>query len=191
MKKLLLSIILSFCALAATAQITPDSTDVQKQIDFATAPPYKLAVGVRLLNLAGDFDMGVNAKYFIGRQSAVEASVSKVIFNDNAYQLALMYERHNRLFNSNHFLLYYGGGAGLLHITKEGYGTFYSEDPKPSTQVGAGFIVGAEIGLGKIPLAFSTDFRGIYYIKPNRQGGFPNVANATLGIKYRIGMPRR
>jgi len=189
MKTLFLSFVLYLSALTAIAQA--DSLAIQKQVEFAAAPPYKLAIGVRLLNLVGEYDMGINAKYFIGRQSALEASVSKVIFNDNAYQLALMYERHNKLFNSNHFLLYYGGGAGLLHITKEGYGTIYSEDPKPSTQVGAGFIVGTEIGLGKLPLAFSTDFRGIYYLKPNRQGGAANVANATLGIKYRIGMPRR
>ncbi|MER2997370.1 hypothetical protein [Pontibacter populi] len=191
MKTSFLFLILSLSTLVAVAQVNPDSLAIQKQMEFAAAPPYKLAIGVRVLNLVGEFDMGLNAKYFIGRQSALEASVSKVIFNDNAYQLALMYERHNKLFNSNHFLLYYGGGTGLLHITKEGYGTIMSEDPKPSTQVGAGFIIGAEVGLGKIPVALSADFRGIYYLKPNRQGGAANVANATLGIKYRIGMPRR
>ncbi|MBB6609500.1 hypothetical protein H7F15_00480 [Pontibacter sp. Tf4] len=191
MKTLSLSFILTLSTLAAVAQERVDSTEVQRQIEYATAPPYKLAIGVRLLNFAGDFDMGVNAKYFIGKQSALEASVSKVIFNNNAYQLALMYERHSKLLNSNHFLLYYGGGAGLLHITKEGWGSFYGEEPKPTTQVGAGFVIGTEIGLGKIPLAFSADFRGIYYLKPNRQGGFTNVANGTLGIKYRFGMPRR
>ncbi|TXK52908.1 hypothetical protein FVR03_00610 [Pontibacter qinzhouensis] len=168
-----------------------DSLRLQKVINAATVPPYKLAVGVRGLNLVGEYDLGLTAKYFVSIQSALEAGVSKVIANNNAYQLSLMYERHNRMFKSRNLLIYYGAGGGIFLLNSKSW----LEPPGSGTLIrgGIGFIAGVEIGLGKLPLAVSADFRGLYYpTEPNHRGdgGKMNVASPAFGIKYRFGLQK-
>jgi hypothetical protein len=192
MKTSFLSLLLLLSAFAAVAQAQPETTpQIQEAIDKALEPPYKLAVGIRAFTLVGEYDAGLAAKYFISSRNAIEAGISKVVAQNYTYQLSLMYERHNSLTKSGGILFYYGAGAGLLHIQRQGYKGMYGETAHNTTQPGLGFIAGLEVGLGKLPLAFSTDFRGIYYKRARRNnGGYPNVANGTLGLKYRFGVKR-
>ncbi|MCC9136647.1 hypothetical protein ACFSKU_07560 [Pontibacter silvestris] len=166
---------------------------MKEQRELKTGAPYKLAVGGRGFNPVGEFDLGLAAKYFISGSSALELGLSKVILDKQAYQLSLMYERHSSVFKSRNLLLYYGVGGGMLILNQYSSTLIgkMQEDGDINLRGGIGYIAGVELGIGKIPLALSFDFRGIYYIGVNSyrdDGSVLNVASPALGLKYRFGM---
>lgn len=189
--RLVLLVMLGFIN-QAVAQAQPDTLKVKTEVE-ETSRPYKVAVGLRRAVIVGEYDFGVTAKYFISDKSAIEGGLSKVILQNNAYQLSLMYERHQKLFHSDNFLLFYGAGAGLLILNKHSDGLIgiTQEDGRMRLRGGIGYIVGLEKGFGKLPFAISLDFRGIYYLHNNTSiYRALNVVSPGLSFKYRFGMQK-
>ncbi|MCC9136646.1 hypothetical protein ACFSKU_07555 [Pontibacter silvestris] len=174
----------------AVAQAQFDSLRIQKQVDAATSPAYKFALGVRRAVIVGEYDFGITGKYFLSGTSALEVGMSKALLKSHAYQLSGMYERHNRLFRSKNFFLYYGAGGGILVFDKQADGLL-DENDKVTAKGAIGYIAGIEAGLGKIPLAVSFDFKSLYYIKGNTPVyRVLNVVGPGISLKYRFGMNR-
>lgn len=190
--RLIMLILLLGSITQAVAQAQPDTLIVKAEVE-ETLRPYKVAVGLRRSVIVGEYDFGVTAKYFISGGSAVEGGLSKVILQNNAYQLSLMYERHQKLFKSNNFLLYYGAGVGLLILNKHSDGLIgiTEEDGRLRLKGGIGYIAGIEKGFGNFPLAVSLDFKGIYYLHNNTSiYRALNVVSPAISLKYRFGLQK-
>jgi outer membrane protein W len=176
MIKMILLTIFGTCAfLAAQAQ---DSLQVKPQ----ASAPYKLAVGFRYSpNGPRGADLGIAAKYFIGRESALEA-YSGVNPESNLYLASLSYIWQPQLLTSQRFRPYVGIGAGYMRTRN----LYFDEGTIHSSAVAVASI-GMEYNFKKAPIAISLDYRTALF----RLGGglftAPNigyVSNTGFGIKY-------
>lgn len=113
------------------------------------AQEYKTGIGVR----AGNFS-GLTIKHFNSHKAAIEGLLTT---RWSGFQVALLYEVHNRAFDVDHLNWYYGGGAHLgfyngSHTYWGTYGTSY-------TVAGIDGILGIEYSFDEIPINIGIDWK--------------------------------
>jgi opacity protein-like surface antigen len=176
-KKLLISFISLFMVLSAQAQ---DSLQVKPQV----SAPYKLAVGLRYASGLQGADLGVTARYFIGKQSALEA-YSDLNPESRYFLASLSYIWQPKLATSDRFRPYAGIGIGLLR-TNNPYPPYYDGPASYTNPVGIATF-GVEYSLKKIPLAISLDYRSTFVRYGRSTPSYVNLNNSSnvgLGLKY-------
>lgn len=177
-KRLSISLISMCLAGAVQAQ---DSLQVKPQV----SAPYKLSVGMRYA-IAGPTgaDLGITAKYFIGKQSALEA-YSNLNTESRYFLASLSYIWQPKLTTSERFRPYAGIGVGLLRTNNPS--PAYFDGPASYTNPVGVASFGVEYAFKKIPLAISLDYRSTFvrfgrstpaYVDLNKS------SNIGLGLKY-------
>ncbi|MFD2246638.1 porin family protein [Pontibacter ruber] len=186
MKKIILPLLLCLCGLSLPATLqAQDSLSVKPQ---ATAP-YKVAVGARF-SAGGPTgaDLSITAKYFIGKQSALEAQ--STVNPQNRYFLAsLSYIWQPQLLTSSRFRPYAGLGVGVLRSRNYYYDGRSTSEHIKVNPVGVATI-GVEYTFPKAPIALSLDYRSTFLRLDNTstQPTFDlrNSSNIGLGVKFLI-----
>jgi opacity protein-like surface antigen len=176
-KKLLISLCSLMICLSVQAQ---DSLQVKPLV----SAPYKLAVGIRYA-VAGPTgpDLGITAKYFIGKQSALEA-FSNLSMESRYYLASLSYIWQPKLTTSERFRPYAGIGIGLLRTNNP---KSYFDGPASYTNPVGVATFGIEYSLKKIPLAISLDYRSTFVRYGRTTPNYVNLNNSSnigLGLKY-------
>ena len=179
MKKKLLITLISLCVWG-TAQ-AQDSLQVKPQV----SAPYKVAVGIRYA-IAGPTgtDLGITAKYFIGKQSALEA-YSNLSTEKRYFLASLSYIWQPKLATSDRLRPYAGIGLGLLRTNNPS--PEYYGGPAAYTNPVAVASFGVEYSFKKTPLAISLDYRSTFvrYGRSTPQYvDLNNSSNIGLGLKY-------
>ncbi|MCP2042888.1 outer membrane beta-barrel protein [Pontibacter sp. HSC-36F09] len=174
-KKLLISCFSMLVFISAQAQ---DSLQVKPQV----SAPYKLAVGLRY-STGGPMgvDLGVSAKYFIGRESALEAHTA-LSPAARFHLTSLSYIWQPKLLTSERFRPYAGIGAGLLTV-RDGF----SNDDAKYTRAVAVATFGVEYKFKKVPIAISLDYRSTFIRFGPAVPAYYNLNNTSnigLGVKY-------
>lgn len=178
-KKLLISLI-GLCVWG-TAQ-AQDSLQVKPQV----SAPYKVAVGIRYA-IAGPtgVDLGITAKYFIGKQSALEA-YSNLTTESRYFLASLSYIWQPKLVASERFRPYAGIGLGLLRTNNP---LDFYDAPASYTNPVAVASFGVEYSFKKMPLALSLDFRSTLVRYGRSTPAYVDVntsRNLGLGLKYTL-----
>lgn len=177
-KKLLISLISLFTVLTVQAQ---DSLQVKPQV----SAPYKLTVGIRYA-IAGPtgVDLGVTAKYFIGKQSALEA-YSNLSMESRYFLSSLSYIWQPKLATSDRFRPYAGIGIGLLRTNNPA--PWHFDGPASYTNPVGVASFGVEYSFKKIPLAISLDYRSTFVRYGRSTPSYVDLnksSNVGLGVKY-------
>lgn len=126
-------------------------------------------------------DLGITAKYFIGRQSALEA-FSSLSMESRYFLASLSYIWQPKLATSERFRPYAGIGFGIIRPDNSMY---HNNEPTRSNLVVIPSF-GVEYSFKKLPLAISLDYRSTFM----RIGGgssylnLNNTSNLGLGLKY-------
>lgn len=177
LRKLIISLIGLLLCLSVQAE---DSLQVKQQV----SAPYKLAVGLRYASGPQGADLGVTAKYFIGKQSALEA-YSDLNPESRYFLASLSYIWQPKLATSDRLRPYAGLGIGLLR-TNNPYPPYYDGPPSYTNPVGVATF-GVEYSLKKIPLAISLDYRSTFVRYGRSTPPYVNLNNSSnigLGLKY-------
>ncbi|SIQ65956.1 hypothetical protein [Pontibacter lucknowensis] len=178
MKKKLLILCFSLC-LAGAAQ-AQDSLQVKPQV----SAPYKLAVGMRYATGPQGADLGITAKYFIGKQSAWEA-YSDLNPESRYFLASLSYIWQPKLATSDRVRPYAGVGVGLLKTNNPSPAHF--DGPASYTNPVGIASFGFEYSLKKIPLAISLDYRSTFMRYGRATPRYVDLirsSNAGIGLKY-------
>jgi hypothetical protein len=184
MKKIMLLLCLCGLTLPATLQ-AQDSLSVKPQVQA----PYKLAIGARFAaGAATGGDLSISAKYFIGKESALEAQ-SSVNPESRFFLASLSYIWQPKLATSDRFRPYAGLGVGILRSRNYYYdGSSMNEFIKVNPVAVATF--GIEYTFKKAPIALSLDYRSTFmrYDNSNRPTYFSlnQSSNLGLGVKFLI-----
>ena len=181
MKKIMLLLCLCGLALPATLQ-AQDSLTVKPQVQA----PYKFAIGARFSpgGLTGA-DLSISAKYFIGKESALEVQ-SSVNPESRYYLASLSYIWQPKLATSDRFRPYAGLGVGVLRSRYyyDGSSEYIKVNP-----VGVATF-GIEYTFKKAPIALSLDYRSTFirFDNSNRPTYFSlnQSSNLGLGVKFLI-----
>lgn len=174
------TLLLALCMLAAATTLhAQDTLSVKQQ----ASAPYKLAVGARFSSLGPlGADLSLSAKYFIGKESALEAQATAVPGSD-FFQASLNYIWQPQLLSSSQFRPYVGVGVGFIRIDF----SRFEDGEKFINPVGV-FTIGAEYSFKKLPIAVSVDYRNPFlrYNNSSTQSKFTSgyYGNIGLGIKY-------
>ncbi|WP_242921486.1 hypothetical protein [Pontibacter liquoris] len=176
MKKILLLLLLCFGGFNLHAQ---DSLSVKP----AATAPYKLAIGARYY--AGGplgADVSISAKYFIGRESALEAQSN--IFHGSRYFLtSLSYIWQPQLLTSSRLQPYAGLGVGVMKSR-----TYYPAEERVKINPVGVATFGIEYSFKNAPIALSLDYRATFLRLDNTDTpptiSLGNTSNFGLGIKY-------
>ncbi len=162
---------------------------LQAQDSLSTQPrataPYKLAVGARF-TYGGPTgaDVNLTAKYFIGRQSALEVQLPVV--PQSKFQLALLsYIWQPQLLSTSRFRPYAGLGVGVMRARNPG---FYPEEPDMKTNPVAVATFGVEYTFKNAPVSLSLDYRAPFmrFDNSSYQPRLPleNTRTFGIGVKY-------
>jgi long-subunit fatty acid transport protein len=178
MKRLLLCL---FCICAFTTTQAQDSLHIKQQV----SAPYKVAVGMRYA-FGGQTggDLGISAKYFVGKQSALEA-YSNLSMESRFFLASLSYIWQPKLATSERFRPYTGIGIGLLRT--KNHAPWHFDGPASYTNPVGVFSLGVEYSLKKIPLAISLDYRSTFVRYGRSTPNYVNLNNSSnigLGLKY-------
>ncbi len=115
---------------------------------------YKTAFGVRLGS-----DIGLSAKHFLGRTSAIEGMFS---YRWKGFLLTTLYEKENIAFSTPGLNWYIGGGLHFgfwsKHTSKAKWWD-YEDHPDGYFIMGADVILGMEYTLPTIPLNIAIDWK--------------------------------
>lgn len=177
MKKKLLISLVSLCVWG-TVQ-AQDSLQVKPQV----SAPYKVAVGIRYAfgGLTGG-DPGITAKYFIGRQSALEA-YSNMHLESRYFLASLSYIWQPKLATSERLRPYVGIGGGILRDNN----LLSTSGERAYTNPVAIATLGVEYQFKKLPLAVSLDYRSTFLRFGNSTPHHLHLSrssNVGLGLKY-------
>ncbi len=125
---------------------------------LAVSQPYPAAFGLRL-----GFASGLSFKGFINQKGAIEAFATYQLM-ENGFGLTGLYEHHNyRVFKSNHFGVFYGGGMHIAYylggLYKNRELIIYTEN---TFNAGLDFIIGLDYHEPGTPLNWSIDVKPMY-----------------------------
>lgn len=176
-KRLFISLIGLSLAGAVQAQ---DSLQVKPQVQA----PYKLAVGLRYASGPSGIALGVTAKYFIGKQSALEA-YSDLNPDARHFLASLSYIWQPKLATSDRFRPYAGIGIGILRTNNPSPAHF--DGPASYTNPVGIASFGVEYAFKKIPLAISLDYRSTFVRYGRSTPSYVDLNNSSnigIGLKY-------
>ncbi|WP_242926344.1 hypothetical protein [Pontibacter vulgaris] len=170
--------LLCLCLLSSLNTLqAQDSLRVKPQ---ATAP-YKAAIGARL-SYGGPTgaDISISAKYFIGKESALEAQ-SSIIKDSRIFLASLSYIWQPQLLTSSRFRPYAGLGLGVMR--SHNY-TYYPEEPDITTNLVTVASFGMEYTFKKAPISLSLDYRAPFMRFDNSpyQPRMPLEQARTIGV---------
>lgn len=142
-------------------------------ISISMAQDYNTGIGLR----AG-FSNGLTIKHFISEKAALEGLISS---RWRGLELTLLYEVHNRAFNTDRLNWYIGFGGHVGFWDGKYSGKYWGEPGREYTVIGLDGILGLEYNFVEVPINIGIDWKPAFNI--SGYSGFWGDGGA-ISIRY-------